>query len=245
MTRLDELRPDVGVIFAKPPEPGNVKTRLIGRLEPAETARLYRAFLHDVADRLADFASRRDADMTPVLAYTGDPEHPSFEHFRKRDFAMIPQGDGNLGDKLQSVTERCFSHGARRLVVIGSDSPTLMDRHLARAYRALAQNDVVLGPSFDGGYYLVGLTNPAPRLFADIDWSTPDVLEQTVARCRELDLLPLLTEFWYDVDTFADLQRLRFHLLEYLSKRDQTVATRTAELLRDLDDRGVFDGECS
>lgn len=233
-----ELAANVAVVFAKPPEPGDVKTRLTDRLDEESAARLYRAFLDDTAARVASVAESFDQPVTPMLAYTDQPDHSGFEAFWAQGCAGIEQGEGDLGAKMNRVSRRCLEAGAERVLIVGSDSPTLQNHHYRDAYRQLEGADVVAGPTFDGGYYLIGLSEPQPAIFEGVDWSTPAVLEQTVRRCHRTDLLCELIEFWYDIDTFDDLRRLKFHLLEYLALGDQTVAPETAELLRGVDVQG-------
>ncbi len=233
------------VVFAKPPIRGEVKTRLTGRLDEQGATELYRAFLEDLAARGSDFERSSDYAVTPMLAYKKAPTHPGFEPFRERDYVFVEQPGGHLGDKMHGVAERCFDSGAERVVIVGSDSPTLLDRHLGRAFATLQNRDVALGPSNDGGYYLMGLRNSPRTLFERIDWSTRSVLHQTLRRAREAGLECELLEFWYDIDNFDDLYRLRTHLLEYLAREDQTVAPRTAEMLRRLEAEGLFDVDAS
>lgn len=235
------LPPTVAVVMAKPSEPGHAKTRLADAIGEQEAANLYSAFLEDTARTLDDASIPGTSELGLVLAHEGEPDHESYEPFREYDFHAVPQGEGDLGDKLSRVVEYCFEHGAQRTVVVGSDSPTLLDRHLAETFERLRGNDVVLGPSFDGGYYLVGLRSADVAIFDDIDWSTNRVLAQTLRRAKSRALLCELIEFWYDIDTFEDLERLQFHLLEYLSRREHSVAPETSRILRRLEEQGVLD----
>ena len=228
------------VVFAKEPQPGEVKTRLTGRLDEQEAAQLYEAFLADIAATIGQCASAGDTGPSRLLAYAGDRSHPAFDAYRAEGFDFVEQGAGDLGDRLARVTERCFDAQTERLVIIGTDSPTIQPRHLRGAFGRLEENDVVLGPSFDDGYYLIGLDGPYTSVFESIDWSTRSVLEQTHRRCQEAELLCELLEFWYDIDNFRDLRRLRFHLLEYFSQRRDTMAPETARMLRQVEARGVF-----
>ena len=124
------------------------------------------------------------------------------------------------------------------MLVLGSDSPTLSTAHLHTARLTLHRCDVVFGPAFDGGYYLVGLADipaeaPAPEseIFDDIDWSSPRVMEQSWRRTTQHGLLCELLGYWYDIDTFEDLQRAKFHLFEYLASRDPLVGQYTRAFL--------------
>lgn len=229
------------VVFAKAAEAGQVKTRLTEVLSETRAAELYECFLEDLAAKLASFRTGADVPTDLVLAHAGPEDHPSFDPFRRNGFQFVQQGPGHLGERMARISKWCFTFGADRLSIVGSDSPTLLKRHLQNSFELLDSHDVVLGPSFDGGYYLIGLSSPRSALFAGIDWSTPQVLEQTLARCRDHDLLCRLLEFWYDVDTYADLYRLRYHLLDYLEGRGDTNAPATARFLQQLEADGLFE----
>lgn len=235
------LPPTVAVVMAKPSESGRAKTRLAESIGGRPAVRLYSAFLEDTA-RLIDEAAIPGVDeLGAVLAHSGSADHESFEPFRSRGFRTVSQGEGDLGARLQRVVDWCFDRGAQRLVVLGSDSPTLLDRHLADSFDRLGGTDLVLGPSFDGGYYLVGLRAPELAIFEEIDWSTSRVLAQTLRRAKSRALLCELLEFWYDIDTFEDLEHLRFHLLEYLSRRAPPAAPETARVLRRFEEEGLLE----
>ena len=131
--------------------------------------------------------------------------------------------------------------GAERVVLLGSDSPTLPLGVIGRALdRLVAGVDVVLGPSFDGGYYLVGARARCDGIFEGIDWSTPRVLGQTLKRCEALGLGVELLEFWYDVDEAQDLRLLRTHLLGYLAVTSPSKHSETRSYLEALESRGSF-----
>ncbi len=228
------------VVFAKAPTPGRVKTRLAADLGDEAAAELYRCFMADIADMVAAFGAESAQSASAVLAYSGDADHEGFSPFRAAEFDFIDQGKGGLGERLTRVTTRCFDEGAERVLIIGTDSPTLSGRHLAGAVAALEAHDVVVGPSFDGGYYLIGLGGPHVAVFDEIDWSTARVFGQTMGRCRQSSLLCEVLEFWYDVDTFEDLQLLKTHLFDYLRYREPGIANRTAEFVSKLGGRGLL-----
>jgi glycosyltransferase A (GT-A) superfamily protein (DUF2064 family) len=114
-----------------------------------------------------------------------------------------------MGERLHAALAFPMKRGARRPVLIGTDSPTLPGHLLGMAHRALATHDAGIGPALDGGYYLIGLTGHQPALFEGIDWSTGRVLQQTLDRARAANLRVFCLPYWYDVDTAADLDRLR------------------------------------
>lgn len=192
------------VVFAKAPEPGKVKTRLSPPLSPDQAAAIQEASLRDVVARargiVADLRIRY-ADGIGGSTYFG-------EAFA--DLEALPQGAGDLGRRLCRVFEDGFASGLSRLVVIGSDSPTLPRSELEAAFEALGTADVVIGPAIDGGYYLVGLharTWPRARcLFRDIPWSTDGVLDATTGRAAAAMFRMDLLRPWYDIDRFSDLR---------------------------------------
>jgi uncharacterized protein len=195
-------------IMAKAPEAGQVKTRLCPPLSPEEAAQLYRCFL---MDKIAQV--RRVTAAEPVLAYAPEGAGGIFEALAP-GFRLLPQRGGDLTSRLLSVLERLFEAGFGGAIVIDSDTPTLPSGLLERAVTHVVsrEHDVVLGPSEDGGYYLIGLGRLHRALFEDMPWSTPVVLEETLRRVRDLGLTAAQLEPWYDVDTGADLDRLTAEL---------------------------------
>lgn len=221
------------VLFAKAPVPGKVKTRLAASIGDDRAAEMHRAFLADLAMTVSSSAD------AVYLATSGDDAHPGFDPYRERDFRFLDQGEGDLGDRLSKITRELFEFGHSQVVIIGSDSPTLQAGHFERAFAALESVSVVLGPSFDGGYYLIGLDGPHVEVFEHIDWSTSSVADQTLSRCREHGLLWDLLGFWYDVDTIEDLEILRFHLLGHLAHTSPKLTPHTEQALRRLETDGA------
>lgn len=195
-------------IFVKQPRPGRVKTRLAAKIGAKAAAELYAAFQADLADRFRDVGSRR------VLCFT--PNHSEsrtfFSELAGESYDLWPQPAGELGDRLSAFFDDAFRQDAERVVVIGSDSPTLPVDFARQAFDRLTTHDVVLGPATDGGYYLAGQGRAAHRLFHNIEWSSSRVLEQTIAHVEALRLSLGLLSPWYDVDTIDDLDLLRGHI---------------------------------
>jgi uncharacterized protein len=191
------------VIFARAPQLGEVKTRL-GKAIGAERAlALYEAFLDDTCALTQGLGARR------VLAVAGDVDHPRIAHLAKSQRLTVEeQGDGDLGDRMARAIARHVERGP--VLIIGSDAPTLPRAHLHQALDELMANDVVIGPSDDGGYYLIGARVPVPELFVDVHWSTAEVLPTTLQRLAGRSSLVLPP--WYDVDSAEDLERLRGEL---------------------------------
>ncbi|MFL6259990.1 MAG: TIGR04282 family arsenosugar biosynthesis glycosyltransferase [Thermoanaerobaculia bacterium] len=192
------------LLFTKPAREGRVKTRLIGDLTPAQAAALHAAFLEDLLDRLREGV--REGGFELRLAWALDPE----EVVPSGPLPGVRQEGNDLGERLyRALSGAAVEAGA--VMALGSDHPTLPLELVHRAFETVERGaDVVLGPAEDGGYYLIALRAEAvaPRLFAEIAWSTPQVLAATLDRCRELGLAIELLPEASDVDTPEDLRRL-------------------------------------
>jgi rSAM/selenodomain-associated transferase 1 len=203
--RADAARRAVA-IMAKAPSPGQVKTRLCPPLSPGEAADLYRCFL---LDKIAQVNALQRA--APVVSYTPADSKPLFEDLTPSHFILISQRGDDLGARLLSTFDQLFHQGYTQVMVIDSDTPTLPTAYLERALMLIAEreNDVVLGPTEDGGYYLIGLRQSHRKLFERMAWSTSQVFPETRRRSEQNGLTVACTEYWYDVDTPDDLARLR------------------------------------
>lgn len=234
------------MMFAKAPIAGAVKTRLIPLVGAELAARLHQAFIRDMLEVSLAWASVRSTPQHPVrlvLATAGDPDHEVFEHARAQGLECWPQGDGDLGQRLSRMSARAFDEGTSSLIITGSDSPTLSPMHYQECMQRLEQGaQVVFGPSFDGGYYMVAMRGPYVRIFEQIPWSDEATLAHSLVRAREAGCDLALTQFWYDVDTKDDLKFLWYHLQTYLSQTPelQTFYGQTRQLLATLKAQGVF-----
>ena len=216
------------VLFAKKPTPGAVKTRLQSQLSAAEAARLYEALLLDCATTLhATAATAKVVAFAP--AHAEDALRTLLAPIGV--FEYVPQIEADLGQRLEGLMQWAFAQGAERVVIVGSDSPSLPAAYIDEGLAILREKEVVLGPSTDGGYYLVGRRKGASRIFQDVAWSTGMVLEQTLARLgtQTLGLLPP----WYDVDTPAEAGFLKVHL-EALARAGSTQGRHSLAVLRGL-----------
>ena len=193
------------VVMAREPTPGTVKTRLRPSLSDNDIAALDEALLRDRIDQVRSLRG-----VSPVIAYT-PPESRSFFAGLAPDFRLLPQTGDGLSARLSNMVEQVLDTEHRGVIGTDSDSPTLPANHLQEAVDCLAAGgtDVVLGPSDDGGYYLIGLQRPYPELFNDMPWSTPQVYGETLRRAKELGLRVAALPPWYDVDTPAELSRLQ------------------------------------
>lgn len=205
--------PEGGVlgIFGKRPEPDQVKARLAAGMGAEAAAELTGAMLFDLLD-LWDSPGVIAPGGRKVLVYTPGDAGPWFDERVPASFALQPQAEGDIGRRMAAFFAGEFEDGATRVVVIGSDAPTLDPSFILGAFLALDGRDVVLGPANDGGYYLVGCRHAVPPIFEAIDWSTPDVLSQTIDRLDGTGLSLSVLPPWYGVDTPESLRMLRGHL---------------------------------
>jgi rSAM/selenodomain-associated transferase 1 len=198
--------------MAKASLPGRSKTRLVPPLSYEQAAALNTAFLGDAAENL--LAASRQASIAGYMAF-GPPGCEEF--FRKvlpSPIGLIQAWVPDFGDCLFRAIDRTLAHGHASAVVLNGDSPTLPTSLLVETANVLAKpgDRVVLGPSTDGGYYLLGLKQAHRRMFEDVAWSTSRVADQTIARARELGLELHVLAPWYDVDDVGSLQVLSAEL---------------------------------
>ena len=194
--------------MTKAPRAGKVKTRLTPPLTPEEAAALNICFLRDTTAAIA--AAVNDERARGIAVYTPVGAEGEYEGLLPDEFDLVPQRGDAFGERLIFATEDLLSLGFDSVCLIDSDSPTVPPRAFSEAAKILAEKEdaVVLGPSDDGGYYLIGLKKLHRSLFQEIDWSTERVLEQTIERAKEIDLDVHLLPIWYDVDDRATLRRL-------------------------------------
>lgn len=190
------------IVVAKEPVAGRVKTRLCPPLSLETAAELYRCFLVD------SFSQYRLLKETKVIvSYFPPGAKNTFKELAPVEFKLLEQKGADLGEKFIHAFEYAFRLGYRLVAIIGSDHPTLPLKYIRRAFRLLEKgdNDLVIGPSFDGGYYLLGLKSFHKRLFQDITWSTNVVFSETIERSKELGLKVVKLPPWYDIDEASDL----------------------------------------
>ena len=211
------------VVMAKAPRAGEVKTRLSGALGPEEARGLYVAFLSDTFALMEDVRDERE-DLALGLCYTPEGEEEAFEEVEREGSLMIPQRGQDLGERLTNCFADLFALGFESVVVIGADGPTLPGEYVFDAFECFeADEDVVVGPAEDGGYYLVGMRKLHKRIFEDVPWGGAGVLDATMDRAREAGLNLVLLPEWRDVDTPEDFERLKRELAE---NRDGAKFTR-------------------
>jgi rSAM/selenodomain-associated transferase 1 len=196
------------IVMAKRPAAGRTKTRLSPPLSAAQAAELYACLLHDTLEAVR--AAANLVPLTPCIAYAPADAAPYFRDLAP-DFTLIVQQGPNLGHRLASVMLAARDQGHQQVAAINSDSPGMPPAYLAQAFSELDDPavDVVLGPVDDGGYYLIGWQRPYPRLVREVTMSTTRVLADTLALAVRVGARTALLPGWYDVDTAADIERLR------------------------------------
>ncbi len=199
------------VVMAKAPKPGRVKTRLSPPLTLEQTAALNVQFLRDTTENLATIPG-----AAGLISYTPVGDEALFAGLLPETFALVAQRGDGFGERLLAAAEDVLAIGYGSVCLIDSDSPTVPGGAFYRAVEALSEpgDRVVLGPSNDGGYYLIGMKRAHREPFERITWSTGSVLKETVERCREAGLDVLMLPTWYDVDDEATLEMLTAELIE-------------------------------
>lgn len=189
------------LLFLKAPRAGFVKTRLAQQIGQDRALATYKALVERQISALKD-EGRTEIHYTPADAL------PEFTSWLDESAIYYPQCEGGLGSRLSNAVADAFKRGASSVICIGGDCPNLNRSHIEHTSELLSQNsDLVIGPSEDGGYYLIGMNRLHPELFVDIPWSQPDTLKATIKKAEDLDLRTSLLETLYDVDEASELNR--------------------------------------
>lgn len=198
------------ILFARYPEPGTAKTRLIPALGAEGAATLYRQMTEHTLSQVRRWVERQSGGQMKLstrqveIRFAGGSE-VKMQAWLGPNWRYVPQGTGDLGDRLVRSLQATWETGASRIVIIGTDCPELDARLLHQAFALLAHHDLVLGPAVDGGYYLIGVRQCWPELFQNIAWSTAAVLQQTLTIGQQLGLAIALLPTLSDVDYPEDL----------------------------------------
>jgi uncharacterized protein len=192
------------LLFVKSPVKGQVKTRLAAEIGEEFAVTLYKCFVEDVLGLVKDVGVPLRLLFDPP-----DAEADFRDWLGEQDF-FRPQAGDDIGEKMKNGFESAFEEGFSKVVAIGSDLPDLPCDFLRRTFTQLQSHDAVLGPSSDGGYYLIGFSREAflPEAFENIAWSRDGVFEQTIRILRQWARSTFLLPVWHDVDTAADMKAL-------------------------------------
>ncbi len=194
------------IIFAKAPIPGQVKTRLCPPLTPDEAASLHGSFVLDALERSREAGGQGPVTVDRFLACAPPADHVFFKIMEERQrVRLLLQSGDDLGARMDQAFKEVFSLGYQRALLVGTDVPSLPASCYREAFTLLSDHDLVLGPSLDGGYYLIGLKRSVPDLFMEIPWSTDEVFSLTRTKAEALGLNMALLPTRRDVDTIDDL----------------------------------------
>ncbi len=189
---------DVLLIFVKKPEKGRVKTRLAESIGHQRALEVYRQLLMITKRETRDVEVDKQVWYSPAVVNDDIWSSPAYTKHSQ-------QGEG-LGKRMQQAFGQAFKKGYQKVVIIGSDCPYITADIINQAFAELENNDLVIGPSADGGYYLLGMAAYHPDLFDDKEWSSSSVLEQTLYDANEKELSVAKLPELNDVDTLEDLQ---------------------------------------
>lgn len=185
------------ILFVKAARVGAVKTRIAETMGAGKACEIHRELVRTV---LAQLATLREVQ----LRFAPDDAAAEIAAWLQAGWTSAPQGEGDLGARLERAFAEAFASGAERVVIVGSDCPELKSGDVRTAWKELKSHDVVVGPAIDGGYWLIGLRAPHAELFRDIAWSSDQVLGQTLGRAKGKGLKIQLLRILSDVDTEAD-----------------------------------------
>lgn len=210
------------LLLVKDPAHGPVKTRLARAIGEGTARALYKNFIHDMISRFEREAFPLFICVHPENALAG------LKTLFGEHLHYLPQRGDDLGRRMENCLRDAFSRGFHRVILIGSDIPDLPGEIVTDAFRFLNTFDCVIGPSIDGGYYLIGFRNDSllPEAFKGIRWGTDTVLEKTTEILKRYHLTTHLLRTWGDIDTIDDLKRF----LE--QNRDTSLCPRTMAYLR-------------
>ncbi len=225
------------IIFARLPEPGRSKTRLIPAFGAERASEIYRRLANDTLALVRSFSSTRRCVAS--VFFSGGNEFDMGEAFG-HDLTYLPQRSDTLGSRLIHANEHAFSLGASRVVTIGTDCNQLTEDHLAKAFDALEFHDVVIGPATDGGYYLIGTNHFQPLLFEGIAWGTDQVFSKTVEIARKSQQRIAKLEPLGDVDFPEDVVKLRLEDAYQENRLFPIVPRRTSIIVPTLNEGGFL-----
>jgi rSAM/selenodomain-associated transferase 1 len=215
------------IVFAKAPVAGQVKTRLCPPLTPDEAASLHGSLILDILERCQSLPG-----YDRILAGTPFPHHPFFRAMEARfKIPVWDQVGDDLGARMASVFKKGLGSPYRSAVVIGADIPGISGSLLTLAMKSLQDHDVVLGPTVDGGYYLIGLQSFVPDLFENIPWSTNQVYTLTEQKINALGLSLKILPMLRDLDTVEDLHSF---IRDGNDRQNQIFSSRTKKVLQEL-----------
>jgi uncharacterized protein len=213
-------------MLVRDPQPGSVKPGLAEALGAPAAARLYRSSVMDLCERFSHLSVE-----SRILCYAPRGARKSVELLGSRHWRLIQQQGQTRGQVLANLFENGFRLGRQRIVILTTDCPTVPDSFVIEAFDRLLIDDVVLGPTTDGGVYLVGMSLERPELFLGFDWEAPGVFDALVDRAEAFGLIMGLMPHWYEVSDRSGLDRLASHIRALSVTGSDAIPRRTQTLL--------------
>jgi len=220
------------IVFVKAPRRGRVKTRLQPELTADHALHFYKAVVEDLVAQL-----RGAVYCNAKIFFTPPDAHNEITDWLGDQFSYFPQQGNTLGDRMFNAMQKIFQQNYKKVVLVAGDLPTLDSTTIVRAFSALNDYDVVLGPAHDGGYYLIGSTKPSRELFQNIAWETPLVFQQTIRNAQNADLNIVQLEIKSNATTYEDVMRLWTYLEQRNRNGIYSYKPLTYKVLKKLFDR--------
>ena len=214
------------IIFVKHPQPGLVKTRLAKDIGKRRAASLYKGFVDIIVKR--NISSR----FKIIIFYTPSNRENEIRRWLGEKFEYQAQDGKDLGERILNAFAFVFAQGAKKIIIIGTDSPLVGKNVVIKAFTSLENAECVIGPSYDGGYYLLGLSRFCKGIFTGIDWGTDRVRQQTVKVLEDLSIKYSLGDADFDIDRLGDLKLFRASLRHRKDKDFSLFAPIMAKLDR-------------
>jgi rSAM/selenodomain-associated transferase 1 len=199
---LQQKNKQMVLVFLRAPEKGRVKTRLAREIGEEKALDLYKVLVEKMLSAL------EKSGLDHRICFFPADKKALVKDWLGPDHIYLPQKGDDLGLRMGNALSRAFDDGAQKAILVGTDIPDIKDSHLLSALDLLDKNNVVLGPSLDGGYWLIGFQRKqfCPDLFSRVDWGTDSVFSTTIEKCRKADLSPGILPALRDIDTLADLR---------------------------------------
>jgi rSAM/selenodomain-associated transferase 1 len=218
------------ILFVKSPEKGHVKTRLSQLIGENVTRNLYKAF---VADMLESIQYKSQYNIK--IAFHPQNAKSKVIRWLGKQYSYLPQRGDGLGERMAHTFKQIFSEGFEKALIIGSDIPDLPQSVILKAFESLSTYDAVIGPSFDGGYYLIGFRNDTffPEFFHGIEWGTDTVFSQTLDRFKKVQTVRIMP-LWWDIDLPEDIKGLLERNKNTAFKNSRTISfiKKTKKILK-------------
>jgi uncharacterized protein len=221
------------ILFVKYPKKGLVKLRLCKDLNENNVLDLYRCFVQDTLETI------KKTDIPFFICFHPPEEKQKFLDWLGPTYEYLPQQGQDLGERMKNSFTTVFTKGYQKAILLGSDSPDIPPEYITNARKILQTKDIVLGPTVDGGYYLIGFQTATftPTVFDDIPWSTPQVLQKTLMKIRQENRSIGFLPVWSDIDTVSDLKTLmnRSRNTSFISSNTMTYV-QTHQICRENND---------